>query len=138
VPKDANGQIDFDAIVVDGADEVAVSATPPAGAAAEEDDVLHFDPDGRSTVTEVDVDDVMAEVIDADATPLAADLTVGAEAPVAEDEISEEELAIAHDAVDDAIGALKEVTEIARAKTAEGVDDPFEKMTKVERQALFS
>lgn len=138
VPKDADGQIDFDAIVVDGADEVAVSATPPAGAAAEEDDVLHFDPDGRSTVTEVDVDDVMAEVIDADTTPLAADLTVGAEAPVAEDEISEEELAIAHDAVDDAIGALKEVTEIARAKTAEGVDDPFEKMTKVERQALFS
>lgn len=52
--------------------------------------------------------------------------------------VSDVELAVADAAVDTAIEALKDVSEAVRGKGRTIADDPFEKMTKIERQALFS
>ena len=54
----------------------------------------------------------------------------------ASDEPTDEALAIASEAVDTAIEALKEVSDTVRQ--GKDVDDPFDQMTKAERQALFS
>lgn len=136
--RDADGQIDFDAIVVD-ADEPPAPAfalagddLPPEGmSAAELADSIDFDA--------VAVDD---EAVDDEAVAVADDETaIEADAPASE-EISDVELAAAEDGVDTAIEALKEVSEAARAKDAAentaDPEDPLAAMTKAERQALFS
>lgn len=188
IPMDADGQIDFDAIVIDE-DE-------PAQSAAELADTLHFDPvgaaasaDGASEASDADhdaaeagveldleseVDEPLAEapesepeevemVADAvtddtedlteaeDGEPDASDdesveaaVDDSAETTATEAEPNETDaqavLDLASEAMDEAIDALKEVSELAKAKTpvSDATDDPFDKMTKTERQALFS
>jgi chemotaxis regulatin CheY-phosphate phosphatase CheZ len=224
IRMDADGQIDFDAIVVDGDDEpvaeAAADAEVEAGAedldAADLADLLHFDPIDRAAPiladasdeqaaptaegfeleldepvhheaeaiagsggedfvarpsfeddeaeepvvdAEAEADALFAEVEAEDAEEAQAEaedishedrtddlfIETGAGEPDDElfaepksDAITEAAIAIAADAVDTAIDALKEVSEIAKAKGTDAVDDPFEKMTKTERQALFS
>jgi hypothetical protein len=136
----ADGQIDFDAIPTDDdepqdaaalADSIDFDAIPtnddgPEDAAALADSI-DFD-----TIA-VDVAPESAEHPDFDGLEDDA-LETLAEAVAAEP--SDEALAIASEAVDTAIEALKEVSDSVRQ--GKDVDDPFARMTKAERQALFS
>lgn len=138
----ADGQIDFDAIPADedaSAAELADSIdfdSIDAGeeTAAELADSIEFDT--------VEAEDEQAEDEQAETAAEPADAiefdAVGTAAVEPAAAPSDEELSIASDAVDTAIEALKEVAEtVGRGKDGDA-DDPFAKMTKAERQALFS
>lgn len=136
----ADGQIDFDAIptdenvlqdaaaLADSIDFDAIETEDTPQTAAELADSIDFD-----TVETEDAPQTAAELadsIDFDAVEPAADEAATGEEP------SDEALAIASEAVDTAIEALKEVSDTVRQ--GKDVDDPFAQMTKAERQALFS
>jgi len=117
----ADGQIDFDAIPTD--DEPQDAATLA--------DSIEFDAiavDEAPAAAEEPAIDATLDTLEDDA------LETLAEAASAEP--SDEALAIASEAVDTAIEALKEVSDSVRQ--GKDVDDPFARMTKAERQALFS
>ncbi len=78
----------------------------------------------------------LADGIEFDAVEGEEALPEDAAEPEAESEPTDEALAIASEAVDTAIEALKEVSDTVRQ--GKDSDDPFAKMTKAERQALFS
>lgn len=111
----ADGQIDFDAIPTD--DE-------PQDAAALADSI-DFD---AIAVGEEPAIDATLDTLEDDALETLAE--------AAAIEPSDEALAIASEAIDTAIEALKEVSDSVRQ--GKDVDDPFARMTKAERQALFS
>ncbi len=118
----ADGQIDFDAIPTDD-DEPQDAATLA--------DSIEFDAiavDEAPAAAEEPAIDATLDTLEDDA------LETLAEAASAEP--SDEALAIASEAVDTAIEALKEVSDSVRQ--GKDVDDPFARMTKAERQALFS
>ncbi|WP_026782698.1 protein phosphatase CheZ [Pleomorphomonas koreensis] len=117
----ADGQIDFDAIPTDD-DE-------PQDAAALADSI------GFDAVVVDEAPAAEEPAIDAILDTLEDDaLETLAEAAAIEP--SDEALAIASEAVDTAIEALKEVSDSVRQ--GKDADDPFARMTKAERQALFS
>ncbi|WP_026792364.1 protein phosphatase CheZ [Pleomorphomonas oryzae] len=138
----ADGQIDFDAIdtgddtpetaaaLADSMDFDSIDTgddTPETAAALA--DSLDFDAiDTADAVPETAAE--LADSIDFDAIEPSPDEAEAAEEP------TDEALAIASEAVDTAIEALKEVSDTVRQ--GKDVDDPFAKMTKAERQALFS
>ena len=112
--------MDFDAIDTD-------DDTPENAAALA--DSIDFD----AIETEDAAPETAAELADSiDFDAIEAD----AEETVADKDPTDEALAIASEAVDTAIEALKEVSDTVRQ--GKDVDDPFAKMTKAERQALFS
>lgn len=123
-PEDAAAladSLDFDAI--DTGDDTPENAAALA-------DSLDFDAIEPATATPETAAE-LADSIDFDSIEPAPDEPE----PVAE-EPSDEALAIASEAVDTAIEALKEVSDTV--KQGKDVDDPFARMTKAERQALFS
>ncbi len=140
---DADGQIDFDALPADDgetaaelADHIEFDAVEPddepAETAAELADHIDFDavePDDEPAESAADLaDHIEFDAVEADDEP----------AEIEAAQPSDEELSIASEAVDTAIEALKEVAEtVSRGKDGDA-DDPFAKMTKAERQALFS
>ena len=116
----ADGQIDFDAISTD--DDTLADAAALA-------DSIDFD--AIETADDLPEDAAaLADSIDFDSIETAS------EQPEAGGEPTDEALAIASEAVDTAIEALKEVSDTVRQ--GKDVDDPFDRMTKAERQALFS
>ncbi len=137
-----DGQIDFDAIPMD--DDTSEDAATLADSI--EFDAIDANDETAETAAEL-ADSIEFDAIDtADEIPEeATDLTDTPEVDVAEPSASDQEvteeptdeaLAIASEAVDSAIEALKEVSDTVRQ--GKDVDDPFERMTKAERQALFS
>ncbi|PKR90142.1 chemotaxis protein [Pleomorphomonas diazotrophica] len=158
----ADGQIDFDAIPTDedmpqdaasladsiDFDTIETDEAPQdAAALADSIDFDAIEPedapqDAAALADSIDFDAIepaedqpktaaeLADSIDFDAVQAAPD------EPEAGDEPSDEALAIASEAVDTAIEALKEVSDTVRQ--GKDTDDPFDQMTKAERQALFS
>lgn len=156
----ADGQIDFDSIPTEeSAAELADSIDFDTIEAADDEpetasdlaDTIEFDSidtsddiedDAAASVESAEIDPVEAldepleavadasESVDFDAVDAAQDAEVAGVEP------TDEALAIASEAVDTAIEALKEVSETVRQ--GKEVDDPFDRMTKAERQALFS
>lgn len=136
----ADGQIDFDAIptdenvlqdaaaLADSIDFDAIETEDTPQTAAELADSIDFDTIETEDAPQTAVE--LADSIDFDAVEPAADEAATGEEP------SDEALAIASEAVDTAIEALKEVSDTVRQ--GKDVDDPFAQMTKAERQALFS
>ncbi|MCM5555608.1 protein phosphatase CheZ [Pleomorphomonas sp. NRK KF1] len=136
LPEDAAAladSIEFDAVEAD---------EDPIGDAATLADSMEFDAieasddlpeDAAALADSIEFDAVEA---DEDAATLADSIEFDAAEPEAEVEPTDEALAIASEAVDTAIEALKEVSDTVRQ--GKDSDDPFAKMTKAERQALFS
>lgn len=155
----ADGQIDFDSIPTGETPEDAASLADsidfdsietdedlPEDAAALAD-TIEFDAieasedmpeDAAALADSIEFDAVeVDEDLPEDAAALADSVEFDAvEAETAETEPTDEALAIASEAVDTAIEALKEVSDTVRQ--GKDSDDPFAKMTKAERQALFS
>ncbi|SCM72551.1 Chemotaxis protein [uncultured Pleomorphomonas sp.] len=117
----ADGQIDFDAIPT--GDDTAEDAAALA-------DSLDFDA--------IETDDETAEDAAALADSIDFDAIEPDDTPEAGGEPTDEALAIASEAVDTAIEALKEVSDTVKQGKEADIDDPFTQMTKAERQALFS
>jgi len=160
----ADGQIDFDAIPTDDdtpanaaalADSIDFDAIEVADDAPEDAAALADSIDFDSIETDDDVPEdaaALADSIDFDAIETEDDvpedaaaladsidfdaIETASEQPEAGGEPTDEALAIASEAVDTAIEALKEVSDTVRQ--GKDVDDPFDRMTKAERQALFS
>ncbi len=161
----ADGQIDFDAIPTEedaGEDAAALADSIDFDAIATEDDepasaadladTIEFDhiesldavQDEAGISAEIpEVEEFASADKPLEATADAAEMNSAADAlEPAEDaqeaghDPTDEALAIASEAVDTAIEALKEVSETVRQ--GKEVDDPFDRMTKAERQALFS
>lgn len=136
----ADGQIDFDALPVDDgesaaelADHIEFDAVETAAELADhiEFDAVETDDEPVETAAEL-ADHIEFDAVETDDEVAEAEASAEAAQP------SDEELNIASEAVDTAIEALKEVAEtVARGKDGDA-DDPFAKMTKAERQALFS
>ena len=138
----ADGQIDFDAI--------PTTEDAPANAAALADsidfdaiDIADDTPeDAASLADSLDFDAIDAGDDTPETTTELADsidfdsIETTPDEPEAGEEPTDEALAIASEAVDTAIEALKEVSDTVRQ--GQDADDPFAKMTKAERQALFS
>lgn len=156
----ADGQIDFDAIPTE--ESTAESAAALADSIdfdsieAEDDepvnaadlaDTIEFDSinvaddlEDDIAASETSAESDAFEVTD-ESQEVAADVSESSDVDAqdaleANDEPTDEALAIASEAVDTAIEALKEVSETVRQ--GKEVDDPFDRMTKAERQALFS
>lgn len=160
----ADGQIDFDAIPTDEdtpADAAALAdsidfdtietADDTSEDAAALADSIDFDAietgddtpeDAAALADSMDFDAIeTAEAVPETAAELADSIDFDSiettpDEPEAGEEPTDEALAIASEAVDTAIEALKEVSDTVRQ--GKDVDDPFDRMTKAERQALFS
>jgi len=138
----ADGQIDFDAISTDDdtlADAAALADSIDFDAIETADDLPE---DAAALADSIDFDAIeTADDLPEDAAALADSIDfdsieTASEQPEAGGEPTDEALAIASEAVDTAIEALKEVSDTVRQ--GKDVDDPFDRMTKAERQALFS
>ncbi|WP_370678135.1 protein phosphatase CheZ [Pleomorphomonas sp. PLEO] len=138
----ADGQIDFDSIPF----EEDTSADGAALADSIDFDTIETADDTQETAAEL-ADSISFDAIETteDTPETAAELAdsisfdaieTAPEESDAAGEPTDEALAIASEAVDTAIEALKEVSDTVRK--GQDVDDPFARMTKAERQALFS
>ncbi|WP_237152521.1 protein phosphatase CheZ [Oryzibacter oryziterrae] len=153
VANDAIDAMDFDRIdaMADIDNPVTADMLFPTHAPVELVEPVHdvefaeVDPDDAAVAVSGDValdqsaiDEIHFDAIDEEtAVEDVTDLEAPADAAT-EPAISDADLAAAVTAMDDAIETLKGVTEATRSKKDAIVDDPFEKMTKTERQALFS
>ena len=137
----ADGQIDFDAIPTDGDPETAAALADSIDFDAIEADE-DLPEDAAALADSIDFDTIETEeALPEDAAALADGMDFDSietevEEPEAGHEPTDEALAIASEAVDTAIEALKEVSDTVRQ--GKDADDPFARMTKAERQALFS